>query len=390
MLRRYVRSLLLLVLFAAGGCKDVYFPEYEPSDLGPVLIVEGFIDMQSESSLYTLGLARPIAEDSWGLGGNTPVVNATVVIEAESGATYTSQVRDIPGLYVVPHPILDTETRYRLRIQMGEDTYLSDFVEPKISPEITSVDWEATPEGLQLFVSTEDPNNQSHFYRWEFEETWRFSAGYISEVILENGEFRDRTEEEQISICFSSDHSHDLHIGSSVGLGVDAIHRQPIQFIPRSSEKLQYRYSLLVKQRVISEEAFVYWRIIKQNSEDLGDIFSPLPSEIRGNIQHTTDAQKKVVGMVEAVGVTEHRVFVDPQQLPGLWITHIEDYDRCNLLENSTAAARDFLLSNPNYIPVYGIANNPASPYPTDYTFAPRYCVDCTLRGTLEVPDFWE
>lgn len=381
-------ALLLAVSF--GGCKDPYFPTYEPEDVAAILIVEGYIDINGLSSQYTLGYAQPLADSLEEQAVNIPVANATLTVESEMGALYHSEPGSAAGAYIIPHPILPIDTRYRLRIRVGQDEYLSDFVEPKQSPEITSIDWERAPDGLQLFVSTEDPDNDSHYYRWEFEETWRFSAKYISQVILEDGEFRHRENDEVISLCFRSERSHDLLVGATVGLDADMIHRQPIHLIPNRSEKLQYRYSILVKQRAISAEAFRYWNIIKQNSEDLGDIFSPLPSEIRGNIRHVQDDQKKVVGLIEASGVTEKRIYIDPAQLPSVWLVENHFYQGCDLLENTTELARAFLMSNPNYIPIYGDARNPASPYPTHYAYAPRRCVDCTLRGTLDPPEFWE
>lgn len=380
---------VLLAWVGMAGCKDPYLPEYEPGDTEPILIVEGFIDIHGPASAYTLGFARPVT-DGGADRANIPVSGGDIAIESETGAIYHSQAGDTVGAYVIMHPVLPLNTQYRLRIRVGQDEYLSDFVQPKQSPEITAVDWAVTPEGLQLYVSTEDPANDSRYYRWEFEETWRFSAKYISQVLLENGEFRDRNAEERISICFKSDHSRDLLIATTAGLAVDVIHRHPIQLIPPSSEKLQYRYSVLVKQRAISEEAFMYWGIIKKNSEDLGDIFSPLPSEISGNLRHVSDASKRVVGMVEATGLSEKRIFVDMHHLPGTWVTQNDFYDQCALFEGTVELAREFLLSNPGYIPVFGDARNPASPYPTHYSYAPRRCVDCTLRGTLDPPVFWE
>lgn len=382
--------MLLVGLAGISGCKDPYIPEYEPADMEPILIVEGFIDINSTESVYTLGHAYPLGDQNQGGGRNTPIAHGAIAIESESGAIYYSQIGTAAGSYRIPHPVLDRNTRYRLRIQVGEDEYLSEYVVPKQSPEITSVDWEVGPDGLQLFVSTADPDNESRYYRWELEETWRFSAKYISQVILDDGELRDRTIDERISICFLSDHSHDIVIGTTAGLEADVVHRHPIQLVPHWSEKLQYRYSILVKQRAISEEAFVYWGIIRESSEDIGDIFSPLPSEIRGNIRHTGDTRRKVVGMVEASGVTEKRIYVDAHRLPGSWVTQNDFYNNCELLDNTADNARDFLMSNPNYIPVFGDPRNPASPYPTHYTYAPRRCVDCTLRGTLDPPAFWE
>src|SRR5690606_1813166 len=101
------------------------------------------------------------------------------------------------GKYTIAHPVLDVDSRYRLRIEIGEETYLSDYVDVKISPAIGEVSWVETDEGVLIQVSTADSQDNSHYYRWEFEEAWRFTTPYVSILIYDydNARIRTRTSE---------------------------------------------------------------------------------------------------------------------------------------------------------------------------------------------------
>lgn len=389
---RIFNKLIALVLLNGlflQGCKEPYLAEYVPEDLNPILIVEGYINVLGTESTYTLGYTKLMTDQS-SQDGNVPAINATLVIEAEDGTTYTAKQEGLPGVYTAVHPILNTDIRYRLRIQAGGEIYLSDFVEAKISPEIDTVEWEENQTGVQLYVSTSDPQGDSRYYRWEFEETWKFHAAYQSVFVVQDNEIRYREREEQIYTCFLSDHSSDIQITTSEGLSEDVIYRYPFNLIPRLSEKLQSRYSILVKQRVMSKEAFVYWDLLKENSENLGDIFGPMPTEIRGNIVNVNNPNEPVIGMVEVSGIAEKRIYIDYMELSAPWIVRNEFYNDCSLSDTTASDIVAFLGDNPNMLPVYGESRSPANPDPTHYTYAPIRCVDCTVRGTLTVPAFWE
>src|SRR5690606_18445200 len=119
---------------------------------------------------------------------------------------------------------------------------------------------------------------------------------------------RFRELSEMNSTCFTSVIVPDIHIATSEDHSSDVITSYPVHFVPESSEKMRFRYSMLVRQYVISEAAYRYWTVVKENSENLGDIFGPMPAEIRGNI-HAVDGmgRDRVVGFVEAAVVAQKR-----------------------------------------------------------------------------------
>lgn len=385
---------LLAMVTSLVGCQDPYFPDFTVEDQFPILVVEGFINASGPHTRYQLTRTVPIDQEAGSPDmENTRVNGARLSVEREDGQVYQNQYVDGEGAYVVVHPPLDASHRYRLRIAIDQNEYVSDFVEVKHSPDIGDVRWQENEHGVQVYVSTEDVNNQSHYYLWEFEETWRFATIYSSSVVFENGELRSRLHDEMITVCFYSENSSAINIATSTGLSRDVIHDHPIQSISASSEKLGIRYSMLVKQRVLSPESFLYWDNLKNNSENLGDIFGAMPVELRGNINNVQNPREPVIGMVEAAHISEKRIFIDRSELEEHRHARVENpfYAGCQLTDTLAAVEAVQILANrPDYLPVFGISRNPTSAFPTHYLLSTRRCVDCTVRGTLARPSFWE
>ncbi|MEJ7664694.1 MAG: DUF4249 family protein [Hymenobacter sp.] len=54
------------------------------------------------------------------------------------------------------------------------------------------------------------------------------------------------------------------------------------------SSKLYYLYSILVRQYALTPEEFAYWDKLRKNTENLGTLFDPLPSQLSGNVHRLT------------------------------------------------------------------------------------------------------
>jgi hypothetical protein len=49
---------------------------------------------------------------------------------------------------------------------------LSEFAEVRITPQLDSVSWKQENNGVRIYASTHDPNNNTRYYKWDYEETW--------------------------------------------------------------------------------------------------------------------------------------------------------------------------------------------------------------------------
>ena len=379
---------LLLGIMTMISCREEFEIQYEVGDQAPILVVEGYIDAGSTSSQYKLSSARPV-----GTSGNAAqggISGAVITIESEDGVKYNSS-GGFDGNYLINHPVLSSDRKYRLLIQVGNDRYESAFVEVKVSPAISEVEWSEVQQGVEIYVSTKDESQNSRYYRYEYEEDWRYSAPYYSSIIYEDGEVRDRNFDERIDLCYLSDRSTSILLANSSNLATDAIHRFPVVLVPTNSVKLSYRYSILVRQIALTEASYTYWEQLRESSENLGDVFGPMPSEVRGNITCVTDPNKRVIGMAEAASPATKRIYINRNDLEEFWPVRDEYYSGCMYTEEPISIAMVTIRANPSFLLINAVSNNPSSPDPTDYTYSGRRCVDCRVKGgNVTPPDFWE
>jgi len=96
------------------------------------------------------------------------------------------------------------------------------------------------------------------------------------------------------------------------------VFRQTLNQINKGDERLTVRYSILISQKALTKDASEFWEILKKNTDDLGSIFSPLPSIIRGNITQDQNPEVPVIGQVGLGKVQQRRLFIDINQIsPG-------------------------------------------------------------------------
>jgi hypothetical protein len=387
--------LAFVVLATYVGCRKPYDP---PAISAPnsFLVVEGAINSGADSTIIHLSRTVNLSNV------NTPdlVTGATVVVEGDQNTTYPLQEISA-GKYVTVGLNLDNSHKYRLSIKAGSSQYVSDYVAVLNSPPIDSIHYQITSKGLNILSNTHDPKNLVKYYRWDYGETWiihsNFSSGYYS-----NGDtVLVRPISMQISTCYSRDSSSTIIINSSAKLSSNEIVDNPITSIPSSSIKLGSEYSILVRQYALSADAYTFWTNLKKNTEQLGSIFDPQPSQINGNIHSLTNPNEAVIGYISVGTTSTARIFVRNQQLPA-WVTTLP-YPDCKLdtflykyipLGLNTPVNQVDLFINYNKgatspeIPVAGI-NPPGGPI-IGYSAAQPICVDCTLRGSNVEPAFWK
>ncbi len=288
------------------------------------------------------------------------------------------------GVYTLWSVSIGTDQQYRLRIRTSNGReYLSDYVAVKRTPPIQSVDWTAGDDGVRISVTTQDPENNTWYYRWELEETWEFMTPFAINYI-----FNKRVQEpvtENISRCRKQRNPTDILLGTSARLSQALIYQFPLISLPPASEKHQIRYSILVRQAGLTREGFEYWQNLQKNTENLSGLFDPQPSQLTCNIRAVNDPAGLVFGYFSAYSVAEKRIFINRNQLPS-WRRNT-GFDDCT---------RD-TLKFADYTPAY--FNNarfavieeylPESRDLLGYITASDFCVDCRLSGTNVRPSFW-
>jgi hypothetical protein len=409
-----IRNTAILVLIQFAGCKKPYNPPVITVNSN-YLVVEGVINAGSDSTIIklsrTVNLSSKITTN--------PQLNAIVSVESDQNGSFRL-TENGHGYYGVAGLNLDNTHKYRLRIITANEVYLSDFVAVVNSPAIDTVSYTIQGDGMQFYVSSHDPNNNTHYYRWDYRETWAIHSDYFS-FYKSNGDSvidRDLVNDE-VYQCWQSDTSSTINVASSMHLKQDVISNNPVTFVSSSSQKFSEKYSIdinqldpsnsaysiQVRQYALTTEAYTFWSNLKNNTEKLGSIFDAQPSEIQGNIHSTTNPSEPVIGYLSAGTVASKRIFIKNQQIPSTW-TSPPVYNDCTLdtlflsylppgatvainQEDEYFNYNKGVLFKERLIPIAGIFNRLTGQI-MGHTGSFPECVDCTLRGTNKQPPFWK
>ncbi|MCH7397974.1 DUF4249 domain-containing protein [Belliella sp. DSM 107340] len=375
---------ILMASILSIGCREEYNPNIDPADTN-LLVVEGFIATNGERSVIRLSRTGNLNDSTFNVEPG-----ALVELEGENNGTW--RLLESPSGTYSMSTILPSNQQYRLRISLrNNDEYLSDLMQPLESPEIAELSWRRTNSGVTIRVNTQG-SQENPYFLWQFEEDWRFRSAIPTSYryLPDRGVMEEVTPETNVSVCWNENRVQRVIIENSARFSNNQILDREINLIPNSSEKLGLKYSILVRQIAIDRNAFDFWEIMRKNTEDIGGIFSPLPSLIGGNIKKVGDENISAIGYISMGVATEKRIFITNQEVSP-WSVSIQDYDGC-AIRPDTIAPRDYAdyFTSGNLMPVNPIFGG-NTPSPTAFQAATKFCVDCTERGgTLIRPDFWE
>jgi hypothetical protein len=394
---------LLLMVIPVIGCKKPYNPPATAAK-NSYLVVEGVINAGADSTNITLSRTVNLSSKTT----VNPELHAIVAIQSDQNVTYPL-TETTKGNYVCAGLNLSSTHNYRLSVKTSNnEEYLSDYVPVKNSPPIDSVTYDTkgnsvTP-GLNVFVNTHDPKNNTTYYRWEYQETWIIYSSFNSQYVSNGDTILPRPISDQIYQCWQTDSSSTIIVNSSAKLASDVIANNPIAFVNSTSEKLANGYSILVRQFALTADAYTFWTNLKKNTEQLGSIFDAQPSQINGNIHCTTNPAEPVIGYLSIGIPSTQRIFIENRVLPA-WLPINSQTCPLNSFTYSHAATNlgeppvnwvdkylnydSSTFTGPLYLPTmaeYAQGSNTI----LGYDGSTPICVDCTLRGTNKQPAFWK
>ena len=377
----------ILFLIIAAGCKEKYLPPVQSPNTG-YLVVEGFINSGQEPTSITLTRTTKLYDSVNIIYEHNAVVN----IEGENQESFPlSETGN--GVYRSSSLNLNKNEKYRLKImtQDGKE-YASDFASVKSTPDIDSISWKRENGGVKIYVNTHDPQNNTRYYHWKYEETWEFHSTYYSSLYYffdQNSlpigvAFRNANQSVDTTIhkCWNTVNSTNINLGSSEKLSEDVIYL-PLVYIEPASVKLSVLYSINVRQYALSHDAYLFFQRIKKNTENVGSIFDAQPSELQGNIHCITNPTEVVIGYIDISEEKQKRIFISNDELPG-W--------------NYSQSCSQIILDNqPDSLKKYGSGLSPTVVFSLGpfgsvkqfYATPDEHCMNCTLTGSNIRPSFW-
>jgi hypothetical protein len=373
-------SLLFLTLLLSH-CKDPYTSPYVSPSTG-YLVVEGYITGNGPTHI---SLSRTVP-----LSGNdtlVPETNAQLKVEGEDNSTWTltDQGKGVYGIDTLP---LNTAVKYRLRIHTaGGKDYLSDYVPFKSTPPIDSITWAPVGGNIGIFANTHDPSNNTRYYQWQYDETWEYQTYEYS-----GGKYQGpppnvvtRSSNDDLSTCWSSAISTTLILNSTAKLAQDVVYQFPLYSFPGGSIRIADKYSTLVRQYALTEDAYNYLSLMQKNSESLGSIFDAQPVQLKGNIHCLNTPLEQVIGYVSAGTLQQQRIYIDFSQIP----VDLRYYYICPKADHLVVPdSFEIYFGQGIYIPISPHYNNVGV---LDGWFGNlTICADCRVRGGVTTkPSFW-
>jgi hypothetical protein len=384
-----ISGLVILILFAIVlSCIEPY--EINETSSGNMLVVEGLIS--GEVKHHQIFLSRATSMNDRRIVRET---GATVSISDQNG-NVISLTEASPGVYETPEVAAEAGNSYRLNIKTaGGREYASQDVPYKDGAEIGNVygryvdNPRGDGRGIQIYVDTQDPTNQTLYYRWNFIETYQVNAPFPSNWIWLGGnevEFRH----DGIDTCYVTDTLRSVLIKTTKDLEQDVVTAQPLRYIPDDSYIMRFRYSILVQQFALSKEAYLYWENLKRISEEQGSLADRQPGSLDGNIKALTNGDETVLGYFEACKATEKRIILKPIDFYNDGFKRPENFrNSCYQIEPLLVNVSQLGETMERYKEKMYIWEAYGDGPGTTFELMPKTCCDCRDQGPTEKPPFF-
>lgn len=388
---RHICILLLLAAFAAVSCVYDFHPQIDGE--GGYLVVEGNIvigDISQIQLKYSWSFVDSLNETNERLLRESSIMH----IEDDRGGRYDNYVE--PGYYYSGVTRFDMRNadpslQYRLVIENQQGTYVSAWASPLSPGQIDSLSYRINNEGtlMSIQVASHSDDPQGSYYRWSVEETWEYHADvqaffkYVEEE--GRGQLLPLEEKESLYFCWLNSRRPEIMTGSTHGLKEDRLAEYQLYTITNSDERLSVLYRADVRQMRIPEEAYRYWQVMERNSNDVGGLFSPEPSELRGNVTCVERPEELVLGYVGVMSVTTGRLEINNYDARFYRQPYVSLPPPDTL--NSPADWRNAIMTG--LAPVRDLWNEETGRL-IGYEWLPVRCVDCRFKGgTKNRPADW-
>ena len=387
-------SIYILTACMAVCCVYPFNPEL-PAGQTERLVIGGDIIIGGSTEI-SVSRVFPLSSEYYEPAKVYP--RASVVIQQEGSQETVSGVPYGNGIYILKTEKLDPAASYRLSVSVDGKTYLSPWAKALPAPRITSLNYAADDKNVNVLLSLDGGQDASDF-RWTYVETWEYSADFVPSLMyLEYGGeysedpeeiYRARTDADDYFYCWNSSSNTEYCLATAAGLSSNRVEKQNFLQIPRSSKKMSVLYSIEVKARSISHDAYAFLDNIKESSNISGSLFTPVPSDIRGNIRNAADTSEFVIGYVSVVTESSKRYFIDAAK------------DELFKRDEDPESLKFFPFPDEdgvyNFYNLYKTGNRPVGtavpgdvPTKTNVYWAPSRCTDCrTLGGSKTKPSYW-
>jgi len=378
---RSLRPVAVLILtLGLGSCIEPYIADI---DNEPELIsIEGSLvkglSRQEIVVSRTTSLGNPVFEPVKGC-------MVTVLDELNNEFRFDETYNGIYTLEMDQEALVPGRNYKMIVVTPGGDHYESEYETLQggvpVDSVYYSIEEQLNPEngisadGLQFYVDLQAPDTISRYFRWKITETYEYtSAGPINYYYVDLS-FEPVVPDDIWGLyrCWKTEELGDIYLTSTLNLTANEKKQIPLNYVTTLNDRLKIKYSLLVYQYALDEEAYNYFMQNKIATEGSEGLYTRQPQQPVTNIYNVDNEEERVLGYFWTSELSSRRIFV-----PKLAELDVKDY----------------------FYPleVFNMEDHGAGPFPmaimveegVRITGSP-ICFDCTRRGgTTQRPSYWE
>ncbi|MFD0932394.1 DUF4249 domain-containing protein [Psychroflexus salinarum] len=383
---KYILLFLFTAIVAVSCVEEI---PLETEGFESAIVIEGTVTNEVKQHQIKLSETYAIATT-----GPNPLSGADVRVVGNSQHVFEETE---PGIYISRDSFAaESGVDYQLRISVNGQDYESESMQLPMTSSIGELEANRITlqgeDGVAITLNNQNISGIGNYYRYEYIETFKFTSNMFktNDIIIEDGIAKLVPKLKEEYTCYQTNQSQDLILANTNSLIEDSVNNLLINFVDSDEPKISNRYSLLVKQYVISREAYTYFEILEKLSNS-DNLFSQIqPGFFAGNISNISNQEEKIIGFFDISSVSTKRIyfnyedFYDPQNI------------RPKFVPNSACEVTFPEIG----LLIQQIANNAIRWYETPLPLplnqqqpvlvVPRRCVDCTVFGSNEKPEFWE
>lgn len=399
------RFLITIILASVLGCTTPY--QYQTNGFEDAIVIEATITDQYKNQEIKLSRTYKLEE-------KTPTFESKAIVFVTDDIGNKYDFKETGELYVSLNQFQASPGRqYQLHIRTSNGrSYISTTEKLPQQTKIDKLEAKAATKngviGAEITVNSTDPTNNSRYYKYEYEETYKIIAPkwYYQKavsVFFAPGsnpkgrvDFIDRKEEARV--CFSSRKSNELILTNTNQLAQDRVTDFPVRFISSKDPIIRNRYSILVKQYVQNLAAHTFFETLKEISNTGSILSQTQPGFFYGNINPVDNPGEKVIGYFDVSSYSEKRLFFNfTEVLPGQLIPPYQ-YDCPVPIPDSEVENFVFTYCFSPIPECKGnlildlLSSGTRTYFPVengDYILYPLECGDCTSFSSNIKPSFW-
>lgn len=327
-LQRAITFIILCLLWVS--CVEVYDVNYRFN--AEVITVDGFV-----TNGYGLTVTLKTARSEKATYYSVPLRNCEVEVRVGDGSVVKLTEYE-SGVYMAPATFngqVGQTYQLHFRTPTGK-VYESEKEQLRASPEIDKVYHKYNRDGildrtgkrvafssLDVYVDFKDPANERNFYLWrwtDYEEQGLCAT-------CEGGKLDSKTfvcipERNSRTIydyrcdapCWEIFYSNEITVFSDIYSNGRQVQAQQVAKIPFyvMGGGFANRAALVeIQQLAISPNAYEYYKLLRDQAQNTGNLTDTPPSAIIGNVRNIDDSTEEVVGYFGTAGVAKSRHFID-------------------------------------------------------------------------------